>query len=213
LEDRVVKVIGGGSLASVLGLVVEVAWYLSIVGVILVAGAGLRGLMSDPAEVRLDWPVSIELDRDSYEIASDQLRVEGGRLLEMSGELGLLSGSRGFLLAWLMLGGMWLAAILAVIYQLRALFKTLAAGTPFVRANVWRLRFIGTVIIAVEVFMALLRLLVSLYLRANVTTTGFTVKIDFRFTAEILFVGFVLLVIAEIFRQGTEMREEQALTV
>ncbi len=207
------KVLGKGSLASVLGLVVEVAWYLSILLVILVAADGVMGLARDPAGVRLDWPVSIELDPDSYRITSERLRVEGGRLHETSGELGLLSGSRGLLLAWLALGGVWLAAILAVIYQLRAVFRTLAAGAPFVRANVWRLRFIGLTIIGVEVFMALFRLLVSLYLRANVSITGFTLKIDFHFTAEILFVGFVLLVIAEIFRQGTEMREEQALTV
>ncbi len=211
-EERV-KTLGKASVSSVLRWAVEVAWYVAIIGAIAVYVEGGRALIGGPAGLRLDLPIAIELEPAAHEIVSQQLAIESARIDDVTGMLKLHVSSRGLVAVWLVLASAWLGALLAVVYQLRKIFRTLAAGDPFVRENASRIRFIGLVIVCMELFETLLVLGFSYYLRTVLDISSISLQSDFRLSPEILFLGFVFVVIAEVFRRGAEMREEQALTV
>jgi len=106
-----------------------------------------------------------------------------------------------------------ISIVLLVVYQLRNIIATLAAGSPFVPANAERIRFIGWVVIVGELVGELIEFLGHLAVVATFDAHGLTFRWSLDISATTLFWGFVLLALAEVFRQGVEMREEQSLTV
>jgi hypothetical protein len=203
------KTLGRASLSSVMKVVLDVAWYLTLAGGILVALDALGG----SSRGRLDLWVQFEIDPAVYSIESEQLGVEGAVIGEAAGKLVFGSRNVALLLAYFGLIVIWLGAALAIIYQLRQVFRTLVAGTPFVRANAVRIRFIGLVIVAMEVARFFILLGQSLFLKANFAFAGLSLSTIPRPNLGAILIGIVVLVIAEVFRQGTELREEQELTV
>ncbi len=87
------------------------------------------------------------------------------------------------------------------------------AGEPFVRANAERIHLIGLVIILMEVAKVIILALFSAFVRDNFSVEGFTLGITPRPDLGVILVGLVVLVIAAVFRQSIELREEQELTV
>ncbi len=61
--------------------------------------------------------------------------------------------------------------------------------------------------------MTLLEFASQKYLRSSFETTGVTLQADFAVDLSTVFGGLVLLVIAEVFRTGALMKEEQDLTI
>ncbi len=207
------KALGRHSISSLLRVGLEVAWYLLIViGVVIVAGS-LTGLAGDPPGARIDLQVPFAIDASAYEIVSQELGISGAVIRDAAGKLVFRSTSGPLVLVWLCLVGLWIGAALIILYQLRKFFDTLVAGSPFVSENARRLRLIGLVIVAVEIFRVLLVFGQSLYLRAHIATIGISLRNDPRPHLGVLFLGLVMLVIAEVFRRGTELHEEQQLTV
>ena len=103
---------------------------------------------------------------------------------------------------------------LLVLHQLRRLLGTLSEGRPFVRDNADRLRKLGWAVILVELTLATLRMAEGLYVAWRFERPGLELW-PFRLDLPVsgLFVGAVLLVVAEAFRRGAQLEEDQALTV
>jgi hypothetical protein len=115
----------------------------------------------------------------------------------------LLAASRLRLLLWL-----------PVLHQLRKLLGALSVGRPFALENADRLRKLGWALILVELTLAALRMGEGLYVAWQFRRPGLELwpfRLDLPVTA--LFVGAVLLVVAEAFRRGAQLEEDQALTV
>jgi Protein of unknown function (DUF2975) len=103
---------------------------------------------------------------------------------------------------------------LPVLYQLRRLLGALSVGRPFALENADRLRKLGWALILVELTLAALRMAEGLYVAWQFDRPGLELwpfRLDVPITG--LFVGAVLLVAAEAFRRGTQLEEDQALTV
>lgn len=207
------KAFGEKSLASVLRIGLEVLWYVAVVSAGLWVVAVIMAALGNPANIRIDVPLSFRLDAAAHEISSETLELEGSGFIETKGTLGVRTGSRRLLFGYVALGGSWIALVLVVLYQSRALLRTLAAGKPFARANAGRVAFIGYLIIGIEVFRWAVQQLMSSIAKANIIVTGLTIESTFRPNLGILFVGGVVLLIAEVFRQASAMYEEQSLTV
>jgi hypothetical protein len=205
--------VGKDSIAAALRVILEIAWYLTILALAAVAIETALALVGNPAAARLDFAVPFGLDPAAYTIESARLGLESARIRGTEGTLALHSASRLLVIAWMGMAFLWAGGMLVVIHQLRKIFATLAAGDPFVRANATRLRLIGLVVIAFDIGRAVLGLGQSLYLRSALSTSGVEIRIEFGFTVEVIFLGLALLVIGEVFRIGAGMREDQALTV
>ena len=99
------------------------------------------------------------------------------------------------------------AAFLIILKQLKLICQTLLQGDPFVPANAQRLRIIWIAVACAEV----LRLVVGFVLSSMQSQNGETMTLDLRIY--IWFVVLALIVLAEVFREGARLRQEQKLTV
>ena len=97
--------------------------------------------------------------------------------------------------------------------QLRAIFRTLRDGQPFVPANATRLRQIAFAVIGGELARAAFALFENYYAMTHFVAEG--LRFDARPDLNVLAVlnGLIILVVAEVFRVGTHLDEEQSLTV
>jgi len=109
----------------------------------------------------------------------------------------------------------FLALIAFVVGELRAVFRSLRDGSPFIAANARRIRRIG---LSVLVFEAL-RVVVTITVvapaleRLKPVVGGAVIQADAWPSGMVVFLGCAVLVLAEVFRRGTRMHDEQALTV
>lgn len=116
---------------------------------------------------------------------------------------------------------------LLILFLVRAFVNSLSESSPFIPKNVKRLRIIGILLICIEPFHALqnyfMQSLVNEYFRHTIfSLTGPVGDIGYWFgysTASGSYVsswivaGLIILVIAEVFKQGLQMKQEQDLTI
>lgn len=104
---------------------------------------------------------------------------------------------------------------IAIVYRLRALFDAFAQNQPFAAGNAEHLRKIWVTLVLVEI------LRIGAFIAARVLTTLYVAGVASPLPPEIAspidlyrwFVIFVVLILTEVFRQGTRLREDSELTV
>ena len=95
--------------------------------------------------------------------------------------------------------------VIVIVGRLRRLFASLSAGDPFHPDNVRRLRTIALMLGALEV---------GRYVAAAVVVMGRLSQVDIqRFSLTPWFAVLVVLVLAEVFREGARLRREAELTI
>ena len=109
------------------------------------------------------------------------------------------------LLMGLLAAGFYMAGVLAIIGALRRIFATLTAGDPFRPHNVGRLRFIALMLAILELGRYLLWSVSAWMPEVH------HVRPSFGLTA--WFSVLVVLVLAEVFREGARLRGEAELTI
>jgi hypothetical protein len=198
-------------------LVVTVA----IIGLALVADIrGLELTVVPPSfgvspESHNNWtltiPVSVTMD--GGRIAAPSIGIERADIQGLHGSLRFpLQRGRVFLVNSLVLI-LVLAAALWLTTELQRVLRTVRDGKPFAPSNATRVRRIAWVLIAGEFGRATIVYLENSYAAAHFTAEGFrfTVRPDLSVAA--IIEGLIILVIAEVFRAGTRLDEDQSLTV
>jgi len=198
-------------------LVVTVA----IIGIALVADIrGLEMTVFPPEfgispESHTNWtiaiPVSVALD--GPRIAAPSIGIERADLRNLSGTLQFpIQRGRVFIVNGLLLilgigVGLWLCT------ELQRVLRTVRDGRPFASSNATRVRRIAWIVIIGEFVRATIVYLENSYAAAHFTAEGlrFTARADFSVAA--IVEGLIILVIAEVFRAGTRLDEDQSLTV
>ncbi len=109
----------------------------------------------------------------------------------------------------------WLGLVLVVVWQLRRILGTLAAGDPFVRDNARRIKTIGWSIIIAVTLKALSQFGAVFLLKQIISINGRSILPPTYLLWKSLPLGmiFVGLAIAEVFRIGARIRAEQELTI
>jgi hypothetical protein len=107
-------------------------------------------------------------------------------------------------------GALYLGGLVFIVGRLKRVFKTLIQGDPFQPENVRRLRSIGFVLGGLE--------LLSYVVRGVLSWWSLRQDLDFRqvgedFNLTIWFAVLVVLVLAEVFREGARLRREAELTI
>jgi Protein of unknown function (DUF2975) len=104
---------------------------------------------------------------------------------------------------------------LFIVRRLQSVFASFVANEPFASDNATHLRAIWVTLVAIEI--ARIIAWVSMHaLTAVFATTGtviFPPALDNPIDLVRLFVIFVVLILAEVFRQGTQLREDTEFTV
>lgn len=98
-----------------------------------------------------------------------------------------------------------ISGIFYVCVQLRRILSTLANGDPFVPENAGRLTKIATAILVIQ----LLRYAIAIIVGASFDEAALTIRVDLMAWAAIA----ALFVLAQVFREGTRLREEEIMTI
>lgn len=114
----------------------------------------------------------------------------------------------------LLTGGVAVAGSLVIVWRLRKLFESFTTGDPFRRENALHLRVIWITMVVIELsryaLMALTTLLVFRFRDPNVSSISLELNGERLSTwGSIL----ILIVLAEVFREGARLKEEQELTI
>ncbi len=105
-----------------------------------------------------------------------------------------------------------LAAV--VVYYLRRIIRSVAGGSPFIPENVNSFRRIGLIVIAGSILQGITGGLAGLVMMRNlVPPAGVQFNARFTLSLEGLFLGLVILALAEVFRYGTELQQESDMTI
>ncbi len=217
------RVLGRRSVASLLTILVNVASGLVALALVLtVVMLVLAPVVQVPVEVSAGWigvgtkmtiPVSFSVDARTHRVSAPSLGVEDAQLQDVRGLLAFPVRRGAYLYGSVVLLAIMFALALWVLGNLRAVFRTLRDGRPFVRANATRIRTIAWLFIIGELARATMVFFQNYYAMIHFSADGlrFNAPLDLNFTA--IIDGLIILVIAEVFRAGTRLDEEQSLTV
>jgi hypothetical protein len=200
----------GASMVAVLRTFLTLAWYLVAVGAPAVAALNVLF-------VSTTWPLSVL--RVSGSVSSElkvPVRVDRGLppLEEITGLVAVETLPTGVALGCTAL---WLAGVLLwlpVIWQLRRLTEAILRKGPFLPENIRRLGRLGATIIVVSFLGSTVAMLTS-GLAATAVPAG-----SGSFSAELwsmpvtgVFLGLVMVALAEVFRVGLDLRDDNELTI
>lgn len=119
---------------------------------------------------------------------------------------------RLFAVLWVYVAG-GAALGLLFLHHLRRLFQRVRGGAPFHAANARRLRWLGLLAIALAVLNSVSEWVVAQAVRGGVVSERVEVPLGLTVDGSAVLFGLVLLALAEIFRRGAALEEEQSLTV
>ena len=110
------------------------------------------------------------------------------------------------------------ACVVLVLLQLRRAFTNIAAGTPFPRDNIRRIRVAGWAILGLAAINLLIDAAMFAFMRATTTVAGgpAVIPLDMLlvdFPLGTILAGVAVVILAEIFRSGSDLQDDQALTV
>jgi len=97
--------------------------------------------------------------------------------------------------------------MIAIVHQLRKLVRTLVNGDPFVPQNARRLRYIWIILAGAEIVRTIAEPILSKI--GNAGASGF----DLDVRLHVWFFILILIVLAQVFREGARLRAEAQLTV
>lgn len=171
-----------------------------------------------PVSFSMDAPASVRLGRSGFgfEILNprqDARRVSRGRIDSVDGSLRVPTSSRVFIVANALIVIVILAFALYVVNQLGGVLRTVSAGQPFVPGNALRIRRVALAVIAGELASSAIVFAENYYAMTYVTIPGLQFDAWPRVDLVAIGYGLIIFVIAEVFRAGTRLDEEQSLTI
>ncbi|ODS53901.1 MAG: hypothetical protein ABS36_11890 [Acidobacteria bacterium SCN 69-37] len=209
------NVVGRRSVASLLSIVLNVAWWGIAMATVATIFLAVLPLWFDVSTGEMDIPVAFGLDAPALEASAPGLGIDRAAIRDVRAE-GLLTFAppRGLFLTGVAVA---LAGSLALLWwivtQLRAVFRTLREGHPFVPVNATRIRRIAWVLLLGEAARVAVGMAYGYYTVSHFQASGvhFLARPDLNVV--VIFEALIILVISEVFRAGTRLDEDQALTI
>jgi hypothetical protein len=199
---------------KLLATLINIGWYAAAAGLALFTCLTVASLFIDltASGVFMDIPASFVLDTQTLRAAAPAIGIENAEFetVRCAGNVKFTPPSRAFLASVAGSVTVFLALALWIFGQLRALFRTLLDGHPFVAANAPRIRRIAYAVIGGELARS-----AAAYVGSHTVFSAPGLHPDWRpdINVAVLLCGLIMLAIAEVFREGTRLDEEQSLTV
>lgn len=200
------KALGKGSIASFVQVALTIAWILLWVGLGLLALAALSygALLGLSATGVVDPAIFLDAKDGGIQIETDQ-----GALVVYDN----ITEAWPVVVPALLIGVVVVGGGLIIVNRLRRLFASFTSGEPFRRENAAHLRVIWIAMLTIEIArFALMGVLAAVFAAVgapNNVDPDFNISIDFSTWVSIA----ILIVLAEVFREGARMKEEQELTI
>lgn len=218
------RVMGRGSIASIISIVVSLSAFVAATGLLVAVVLMLMLPFTEPS-ITVTVPVSFSIDTSApirnrsgfgFDILDpkEQEKFDQKRRIDrVDGSLRIPNASKPVIVvnAIILVGA--LAFMVFVLTQLRAVLQTLIHGNPFVPSNATHIRRIGLAVIVGELAGAAIVYAENYYAMTHVAIAGLQFDDWPRVSFTSIGYGLIILVIAEVFRAGTRLDEEQSLTV
>ena len=146
-------------------------------------------------------------------VPNTDTEIHRAQLVKGYGELRMDTRSWGLHFASMLLYEVALLLVVYAVWVLREVMKSVLAGEPFTSVNSRRLRRIGFIILAATVVFPVPEYLIGKAILADLNVAGLTLSPAFRIPTDWILGGLLFLVLGAIFRHGTDLEQEQALTV
>jgi len=201
------KALGKGSIASIVRIGLMVAWYaLWVAAIGIVCGAISYGvILALIANGSID-PSLLQGGAGNVELGAGG----GGDFQVTYDQPG--GGTWPVVVPALLIWAVAVAGSLIIVWRLRKLFDSFSSGEPFQRENATHLRVIWITMLVIEVsryvLMALTGVLLARFGGPDVDA-NYELAVDLSTWGSIL----ILIVLAEVFREGARLKEEQELTI
>lgn len=200
---------------------------LDIFYVLVIVWLGLMALLFLASFINPDSPANQFFVSTIFEISSDDtnsirfISTDPNAQFEVKhiGWFMMKNANRINLLITMISYYVWWALYLIVIINLRHFFKSLSESNPFISENANRIKWIGIIIISAEIFTHIIEFGHVIYMKSLISSPNaeiFYPPWDFyweEFRFGIIFAGFAIIAISEIFKAGAKMKEEQSLTI
>lgn len=207
------KALGERSISSFIRLVLDATWWLVATGVafltVLLIVSFCVNLQGD--KLTMGIPVAVELDTPFH--SSHAPTQTDARIEKLRGNLRFPVRNGAFLSGGVFLMLVLSALLLWVVAQLRHVFRSLSQGLLFIPENAQRIRWVGYAVILSELIRVALGFYGSYYTSQHFTANGLRFVSSVDVNGMTIIGGLAILVIAEVFREGTRLREEQSLTI
>lgn len=190
------KYLGRRSVSSFIKITLTILWWAGVVGMTAFTVGTVLILLIGPPKGVSPPPLMINTDF--------------GRILFTNATV---KDPRALFLAFMPFGAVMISIGLAIIYQLKKIFASLAAGSPFILENTKRIQRIALFIFSGAAIQFVAGQIIGKVLEANVVIKDVSFIVSRKPNLAALFFGLVILVLAEIFRQGATLKEEQDLTI
>ena len=155
-------------------------------------------------------PVAFELDGGAAQVTAAN-RLNTGAIERATGMLRLTKPDR----PWFAMAGaaVMLGLVLWILAELAALCRSVRDGQPFAPGNAMRIRRLALAVVIAEVSRAALVYAANAYVAAQFAGDHVRFTARPHIAASALVSALILLVLAEVFRTGTRLDEDQSLTV
>jgi hypothetical protein len=155
-------------------------------------------------------PVAFELDPEAARVTSVDLR-NSGTIERASGVLRFTAPDR----PWLAMAGaaVMMGLALWMLAELAALCRSVRDGHPFAPRNAGRIRRLAFAVVLAELSRAAIVYAAHAYVAAHFAAEHLRFAAWPRISGLEVVSALILLVLAEVFRTGTRLDEDQSLTV
>lgn len=161
-------------------------------------------------EAQMVLPVAFELDGAAARVTSADRR-NGGAIEHATGLLRLGAPDRPSIA--LVGAAAMLALVLWILAELAALCRSIRDGQPFAAHNAARIRRLALALALTEMSRAAVVYTAHAYVAAHFAADHLRFTASPHIDAPAILGALILLVLAEAFRTGTRLDEEQSLTV
>lgn len=204
---------GKRSISSLLTILFRAGWYV-VAGVLaLLLCLAVVSPFIDLRGATVDIPVSFSVNAGILQVRASSTGLENAPIQNAHGSLRIPNPAGASLAAPAIIAVAMLGVVLYVLGQLHAVFLTLRAGKPFVPINAVRIRRIGYALIAGEVARSAAVFVANRYAMTHFSADGLRFEAPFDLSVLAIVQGLIILVIAEVFRTGTRLDEDQSLTI
>jgi hypothetical protein len=124
------------------------------------------------------------------------------------------------MLPWWLIAVLWAyaaaaaALMLLILQNLRRIFQRVRDGAAFDSQNAFRLRTLSVLLIALAMLDAVAEVVTSVVFRRGLAAdSNLAVPAGLHVNGTLVLVGLVLMALAEVFRRGAELEEEQSLVI
>ncbi len=212
-----------GIIKSVTGIV-NIAWYSTIILTMVYFSMGSLHFISN--QVDASWfkgwegDFSVPFDISNQDIKFiDRLDKTNKRPIEtIQVAVPFPNGNKSLEIILFLYRLVELAITFVILFHLRKITRSFSNGSPFIHANQKSIQTIGYMVIFESVFSWILQPIIDILFHVDFMFRDILIaksvgKIELQFGFSSLFLGLIILVIAEVFKQGIELQEEKELTI